>query len=282
MTNRFEERLTGILHTFDSFDLDKEYQRRTSVKSIYDYFQILILEVGVHLCGLNRNSLKHCHLKTRWDMVKSCLELIEDLKRWDDLVHALHKIRSSTEHTDYEVPSKTALLQIRQRTPEFMDWILRVGKQYYGESEGFTFIQKYSLLSRWYIGQADWMIHLFGDETPYCVEREIVLPGEEHPYKRLKPLRDALESRNREIGGVDDLTQDDLSNLVELVKVIERLDARESVLLQKNVCPKCGGKIVSTQREVGGSPDDPQPYAVICRIGCENCDYVVDSETIDV
>jgi len=277
-----EEHLNDILGTFDSIDLDNEYHRRTAVKPLYDYFQILILEVAVRFCGQNRNSLKNCHLKARWNMTKSCLGLMEDPTRWDELIYPLHNIRSSTEHTDYKVPSKTALSQIRQRAPEFKTWILQVGKRYYEESEGFSFIQKYSVLSRWYIGQADWMIYLFGDKTPYCVEREIVLPREEHPYQRLKSLRDTLESRNREIDSIDDLNQDDLDNLVELVKVIERLDARESVLLQQNVCPKCGSNIVTSQRQVGGSPDDPTPYAVIYRIGCENCDYEVDSETIDV
>lgn len=282
MTNRFEEHLSDIIHTFDAFDLDKEYKRRTSVKSLYDYFQILILEVGVHFCGLNRNSLKHCHLKTRWALVKSCLKIIEDPTRWNELVHALHKIRTNTEHTDYKIPHKTALLQIRQRIQEFKGWILRIGEQYYEESKGFSFIQKYSSLSSWYIGQVDWMISVFGDEIPYCVKGEILLSGEEHPYKRLKSLRDTLKSRNREIESIDDLKQDDLDNLVELVKVIERLDVKESVLLQKNICSKCGGKIVSTQRSVGGSYDDPMPYAVICRTGCENCDYEVYSEVHEV
>ena len=282
MTNRIEEILTDILHTFDSFDLDKEYQRRTSVKSLWDYFRILVLEIGVHFCGLNRNSLKHYHLKTRWDIVKSCLEQIGDATRWDESVHALHNMRSSIEHTDYKVPSKTALLQIRERIPEFKDWILKAGKQYYKESKGFSFIKKYSLLSRWYIGRADWMINQFGEKTPYCLEGEIVLPSEKHPYIKMKPLRDSLESRNREVVGINDLTQRDLDELVELVTIVERLDARESVLLQQNVCPKCGGKITSTHRGVGGSSDDPVPSAIIYRIGCEKCDYVIHSDTIDV
>lgn len=282
MTNRIEEILTDILQTFDSFDLDKEYPRRTSVKSFWDYFQILILEVGVHFCGLNRNSLKHYHLKTRWDIVKSCLEQVEDTTRWDELVLALHKMRSSTEHTDYKVPSKTALLQIRSRIPEFKNLILKAGKMYYKESKGFSFIQKYSLLSRWYIGRADWMISQFGEKPPYCLEGEIVLPGEKHPYIKMKTLRDSLESRNREVGGINDLTQSDLDDLVELVTIVERLDVRESVLLKQNVCPKCGDKITSTHREVGGSHDDPVPSAIIYRIGCKKCDYVVLSDTIDV
>ena len=277
-----EELLTEILNAFDSLDLDKEQQRRASVMSLYDYFRILTLEVGVPLCGINRNVLKQYLLRQRWQAVKECLSEIEDPSRWDEIIFRLHKMRNKIEHTDYRIPSKAALLEIRRRAPEFKAWITRVGKQYYGKSEGFSFIQKYSLLSSWYTGQADWMISLFGDEPPYCVEREIVLPGEEPPYERLKSLRDAVESRSHDIDSIDDLTQDDLGNLVELIKVIERLDARESVFLQQNICPKCGGKITQTQRAVGGSAEEPMPYAVIYRIGCENCDYEIDSETIEV
>lgn len=276
-----EERLTVILDTFDSFDLDKEYRRRASVKPLYDYFQTLVLEVAVRFCGLSRNVLGHYFLLERWKIITDCLGEIEDPNRWDEMISALHHMRTKTEHTPYKCPSKTALLQIRQRVPEFRDWIISVGKQYYGESKGFSIIQRYSILSRLYIGQADWMIYLFGNEIPYCAEKEFALPGEEHSYERLKPLRDAIESRNREIKSIQDLSQEDLINLAELIKITERLDARESVFLQQNICPKCGGKITQTQRAIGGS-EDSMPYAVVYRIGCKDCDYEIDSETIDI
>lgn len=282
MTKRFEAYLSGILDTFDSIDLIDDYKRRISAKALYDYFQTFILEVAVHFCRLDRNSLKHYHLKARWDITKSCLGLIEDPTRWDELVYELQNIRSRVEHKDYEFPKKTALLRIRQRGPEFKDWILRVAKQYNKESKGFSLVQKYSLISKWYIGRADWALHLYGDSTPYSVERDYVPSGEEHPYKRLKPLRDNLEARIREIDSTDDLKQDDLDNLIELVRETERLDAKEDVLLQYSICPKCGGKIVDTEREVGGSFDDPMPSAIVYRVGCASCDYEVHSETIEL
>lgn len=277
-----EKLLTEILSTFDSLDLDKEQQRRASVVSLYDYFRTLTLEVGVHLCGINRNVLKHYLLRQRWESVKDCLSETGDPSHWDETISRLHRMRNKIEHVDYRIPRKADLLEIRRQAPEFKAWIISVGRQYYKQSKGFSFIEKYSMLSRSYVSQADWRIHQFGDKVPYCLEREIVLLGEKNPYERLKPLSEALESRNREIGGINDFTKDDLSNLVDLITVLERLDARESVFLQQDICPKCGGKIRQTQRNIGGSAEEPMPYAVIYRIGCENCDYEIDSETIDI
>lgn len=282
MTKTFEKYLSDILDTFDSIDLDTEYKKRVAVKPLYDYFQILILEVAVHLCGLNRNSMRNYHLKTRWDMIKRCLRLTEDPESWDALIYGLQKMRSSIEHNDYKLPSKVALLQTRKRAQQFKEWLLKVGKQYHKESKGFSFIQKFSVVSDWYIVQADWFLHKYGKEPPYSVKTDILLPEKEDTYKRLESLKNSIESRTREIDDIKDLKKEDLDNLVELVKEIERLDARENVFLQFNTCPKCGGKIVETETEFGGTPDDPMPSAITYRIGCENCDYEVVSETIEI
>jgi hypothetical protein len=214
--------------------------------------------------------------------MKSCLVLIEDPNQWNDLVYGLNNMRSRVEHNDYRYPSKTALSGLRSQAEEFKDWILKVGRLYHSKSERFSFAQKYSALSRWYIGEADWMLHLYGERIPYVAQRGYVPSGEEHPYEKLKSARDVLESRIREIGGIDDIKHDDLDNLVDLVREVERLKAKEEILLQQSVCPKCGGKIVQTERAVGGSPDDPMPYAVLYRVGCNKCDYELDRETIEL
>lgn len=282
MSQKFIDYLHPILCAFDSIDLDCEYRRRVAVKPLYDYFQRLILEVAVRHCSMNRNTLQNCHLKTRWDMIKSALALVEDPMKWDQLVKSLHNMRSSTEHYDYNTPKKQALVSIRKKAPEFADWILKIGKKYLEESKGFSFVEKFSLLANWYIRQTDWTLNLYGEEPPYSVESDYVPLGEDHPYCRLKSLRDCLRSRIFEISRVDDLTKEDLDTLVELIKEIERLDAKETILLKYSVCPKCGEKIVDTQTPVGGSSDDPEPSAIIWRVGCENCDYVINSETINV
>jgi hypothetical protein len=69
--------------------------------------------------------------------------------------------------------------------------------------------------------------------------------------------------------------------LIELAKQAERLDARETILLRFGICPKCGGKIVDTQKEIAGGPEEP-PSAIYVRTGCEKCDYTLNEETIDI
>jgi len=40
---------------------------------------------------------------------------------------------------------------------------------------------------------------------------------------------------------------------------------------------------VETRRNIlGGNPEDPIPYAVSYRVGCEKCNYELTSETIDI
>lgn len=282
MVTEFDKYLDSILATFDLFDLEDEYVRRVVVKPLYDYFQSLILEVAEHLCSMNRNAMKIYHLKTRWDMIKSALWLVENPTQWDALINQLQNACSSVEHTDYESPNKASLASVRNQAPEFKKWILAVGNRYYAESQGFSFIQEYLGSLRWYISQAKWNLQQYGDEPPYSVKRDIVMPSEQHPYKSLKSLVETVDSRISEIHKIDDLKRQDIENLVKLIRETKRLDAKEDVLLHSNICPKCGGKIVDTQRSVGGNVNDPMPTAIICRVGCEKCDYELNSETIDV
>jgi len=278
MSTRFDEYLNGILGAFDTINLQTEYNRRVAVKPLYDYYQILILEVTVHLCGFDRNSLRIQHLKTRWDIAKNALSMVEDPRKWDQLVNQLHNARSSVEHTDYEIPSETALINVRTQAPKFKEWILATGQNYHKASKGFSFIQEYSLLSRWYVGLADSIIDKYGEKQPYLIDTA----GEDTEYRNLESVKTRLAARASEINAINDLRKEDLSDLIELTKITERLEAKESAFLRFNLCPKCGGKIAETERSVGGNYEDPMPSAVIYRVGCEKCDYTLNEETIDV
>ena len=66
----FENYLNEMLGNFDSMDITIKYIRRMSVKPLWDYCQTVLLEYGVYLCGLDRNSLKNTHLATRWIKIK--------------------------------------------------------------------------------------------------------------------------------------------------------------------------------------------------------------------
>ena len=91
-----------ILEDFDKVPKDTKYQRRAAFNCLWDYFQELILDVGVHLCGLYRVSLTISHLKTRWNKVKISLSAVEDPNEWDDLINKVDKLRQRTTHSDKE------------------------------------------------------------------------------------------------------------------------------------------------------------------------------------
>jgi len=283
MTSPVEENLQEIVKILDSVNLDEKYQRRVAVKLLYDYFQMLTLEVAVHFCGLNRDSIKSYHLGTRWKAVRDRLRLVEDPKQWDKFVYELSNMRDRVEHNDYEYPEKASVRRIKGVASDFKNWLIKAGNQYHEKSSGWSFIQKFVLVSQSYIAQADWMLHLYGEEPPYSAKSDIVLPGQDFPYKGLGVLRSTLDARTRELGKIEDLKNEDIDNLVDLVKEVERLDAKENILLRLNICPKCGGKIVETQSAIaGGNPEDPEVYAIVYRVGCEKCDYELNSETVDV
>jgi len=281
MVQEFKQQLDRILASFDSIDLDDEYKRRLAVKPLYDFFQIALLEVGNQMCGLYRNSLRNCHLEARWIAVKSVLEIIGDASRWDKLVRTIHNERMSSEHNDYSSPSKQALLDVRKQAGEFADWVLDLGQRYYKESKGFTFIQEFAASSRWYVGQAERILSELGETPPFCVKEDFYLAGFENSYNRLKALNDAVDTRSLAVRSVNELTKEDLSNLVNLIRIVERVDANESVMLSQSKCPKCGGNIVETEKYVGGLEAE-EPNAIFYRVGCDKCDYVFDTETIDL
>lgn len=79
-----------------------------------------------------------------------------------------------------------------------------------------------------------------------------------------------------------DVDQNDLEILIKLVEIVNRADAAESSCLSKNKCPKCGSKIVESSHYIGGSEDHPEPYAVVYRVGCESCDYILNKETFNI
>jgi len=270
------------LNAFDSVDLDDENKRRMALKPLHDYFQILILEIGVRFCNLHRNTIAQMSLKAQWNSLKSCLVLIEDPARWDQIIYTLHNQRNTVEHNVYHIPSEDILLSISEKAQEVKDWVLRVGRKYFRESEGFSFIQGFGGNVAIYVGKADWLLHQYGETPPYSTEADYIPYGEEHPYTVIKPLRDRLQQRIREIESINDLEKEDLDNLLELVKSIESLEAKESILIPRGICPKCGEMIVEVQMYAGGPPDGSEPTAVLHRVGCENCDYEIHSDTIDI
>ncbi|MFW9888234.1 MAG: hypothetical protein ACFFER_08635 [Candidatus Thorarchaeota archaeon] len=275
------ERLDLALETFDKVDLKSPYTRRIAVVPIYDFFQLVLLEVGVQLCGLPRELLADMHLNSRWRKLSPVLSMVCSIDEWNETIASLNRIRSKAAHNDYHVPPTQALKQIRKRAIEFREFMLVAGKEYYRQAQGFTLAQKLFWLSAGYARRAKSILSRYGEKIPLFAERDLIR-GDEHLFRRLLPLVKRIEVRAKKITSVNDITTEDLDDLVDIARETERLDAREWAYIEHNKCPICGNDIVETQESLGRTMDDPEPRAIKWRIGCDKCDYEIASETIDL
>jgi hypothetical protein len=276
-----ENILTDRLKVFDSFDLDDESSRRVSLVPLYDLYLIILAYVGVRLCELNRAKFSGPLLTERWTEVKKCLEKVGNIpQRYDDEIKNFHKIRNKTQHDEIYIPEKSRLLDFRKMWSEFLEWIIDIGNFHYKEViMNMTFTQRFIELSKSYIGRSDYVFDVYGDEPPFLTRSDVLF---EDAYQELGECRNVLDSRLRKLHSANDITKEDFDSLIMLVTHIERIDAKEYVYLEREICPKCGGKISETQSIFGGSDEDPEPTSIRYRVGCEQCDFELHSETIDV
>ena len=65
----------------------------------------------------------------------------------------------------------------------------------------------------------------------------------------------------------------------------EKLEKELDNFLQNimSTCPKCGGTIKETQKTIyRRHEEDQEPVAIKYRVGCSECDYTLDEDTIDM
>ena len=281
MASKEKDEYSRLLEIFDSQDLDDVHGRRTAYNPLYDYFQKLTVHIGIEFCGLKKEVFNNYQLNGRWGVICNCLILIEDPKKWNDLIKKLSKIRNGVEHNDSYDPDKDQLLKIRKDTEDFTEWIVEVAKEYYKKSKDFTFKEHFYIASKKYIERAESIIQEYGEEPPYITKLNSFMEFEEIPYQQLPELIKSLEERLKNIAKLEDIERSDLEVLIQLVKIISNLKGREEILISYPVCPKCGGEIKETQHYSGGGPEDP-PSEVYIRVGCQKCDYLIHDESIDI
>lgn len=273
-----EEKLEGCLSFFDSLNLEDNYTRRAAFKPLYDYFQVLLYEVACRYCSQDKNCLKNQGLEARWNMLNNVESLFEgDIERWKQIIHQIQNVRSRVEHNDDFIPEKSVLVDLRKNAPDFTQWLIEAGQKYYAKSANLSFIEEFNRKLLWYLSQADAVMEQYGEDIPFFAK----ISFQQEDYATLEALRETLGARKSGIHTLRDLKKEDLDNLSKLITRIERFDAQATTLLHFNVCAKCGGKISQTDTYVLGM-NSSVPIAVVCRIGCEKCDYEVNRETIDL
>ena len=274
-----------LLKTFDDVKLENNHKRRMAVKPLYDYFQKLTLLFGADICGLNKNSLNSQHLRYRWESIRSCIsfEEIEISDKWNALIKNISEIRNKVEHNDEFDPPQKKLIQIREKAPEFAKWLIDVADVYMKKTTRYSFKRAFHRLLHAYVFDARRIIMEYGEKAPHIANIGYLLKQDGLEYRDLPDLLKALETKLNQFGELKDIERSDLENLIKTVRISSILQAREELLVKDSVCPKCGGKIVESEKYVGGGTEyQPEPDGVVYRVGCEKCDYEIYDEFFSI
>lgn len=274
------DEITKPLKVLEKLDISDEYERRLAFKAIYDVVMRSMLFLCTEYYGWRKEVLLSQGLNSRWSYIETALKLSnvctkDELSEWKKFVRDINKTRNKVEHNDSYSPSQKELENYRKKLPEFFEWIISASKRYLENSSEFTFkMAFYSILAE-YIHRAEFFQNYFG-EAPYLIKIDLIL---EEKYEQLSDLITSGKDILKKIRERKDLERNDLMVLTELIELVDRIDMAENVCLRENTCPKCGGEIAEEDRYIGGSIDDPEPYAVVYRVGCKNCEYTLHEES---
>jgi len=264
------------LENFDFSRKDTFVSRRLAYKPLYEFFKRIVFYVGVNLCYLHERTFKNLHLKPIWvDLKPRLFQIDNQLDEWDILIKQIDNIRQDVEHNqDYDV-NQNILQNIRDKAPEFRTWILNTGRKYYKKSKNFTFKETLYNQLNYFLHEAEILIREYGEKPPFLSNLN------EEDYTKIPQLLIGIKSIEKEVSKLKEISSSDLLDFIKLIRVVTKFRCIEEGLLSKSICPKCGKKIIETQKNVGGEYDGP-PDMIHYRIGCEKCDYIVNEETIDL
>jgi len=132
------------------------------------------------------------------------------------------------------------------------------------------------------ISAIEYAFSKFGYNLPFLLKDDFIPLGEKHVYEKAFKMMEYLTDRISTSRSIKDVKRKDFEIFIELTKLAERIDAKESYLLSNGICPKCGSKLTQRQIYHAGTEFDPEPYAVTYIDGCESCDYELNRETINM
>lgn len=272
MNKSSQDEFDELLQHFDNQAKNTKHSRRASVNYLWDAYMNLLFEVGIKLCGFYKESLDSVHLSRRWIQIKKPLSIVGDPESWDYLIKKLNGIRQRVQHNSNFDPKINDLNKIREKAPEFKEWTIKIGKEFFKKSKNFTFKDRFHSEYEWAIRDAELLLHIFG-EDPYISFKF------DSRWDEISNLKDVMKERLTQIDRIKEILFEDLSNLLHLKELISIFSGREDMVLHLNRCPKCGGNIINTTQYFGGNRDDPEPNGFHYRVGCEKCDYYLDDGT---
>lgn len=272
MNNTKKHKLEDLLSHFDNTISDNPLLIRCAVTPLYEYYNKLLFEIGKNFCEFDEKLLIKYGLKTRWSFISFKLQKIEDCSYGRKIITKLDFERNEVGHNDKHIPNINDLKKIRKKSSDFKKWVIDIGKKYQEKNKNFTFKEKFYDDYFFTIKDGDSLIREF-ENNPY-ISFEY-----ENLWNELRNTVRKLYSPIIKFNKLEDIKKSDLDNLLFMTKLIWRFKGREDMILHLNRCPKCGGKIIETSREFGGTIDDPEPDGFHYRVGCEKCDYYIDKGT---
>lgn len=257
------------LSLYGERESDNPLVRRTNFKYLYDFYQHLVVVVGENLCSLPTGAMRQ-GLPLAWGRLQIHFSTYEDYWDWNKIIKKINDIRNDIEHKMDYFPPEGTLAEIREKAPEFRDWIVASGRRYRKESENFDHFHAFMNMWRNYFSIVE---ELF----PEAYNKESTDPLEQ---MELEDIEAALtESKVRLVDPTKTkVTKEDLFLLERLINAKSRIDVRESTLLSMGLCPKCGAKIIETNKSYGNPGEEPT--SIHYRVGCEKCGYTVHSEVM--
>jgi len=282
--NKFEEQsYYRYIEIFDKLNVNGEYERRIFFKPLYDYLMCLVFDIGTNYCNLDSRSLKVGHLLTRWSNVKSCLSIVQNVSDKEDVIIKTNKLRGKIEHNDSFFPRKTDIQSIRNKIPEFYNFIVDIGIKYLKQSKNFTFKKHLYFSINKTLIEAESIIYEFNthnDNIPYIFQFEFGIKKEDNDYHNFIESIKQLNIRKEDIRKLDEIRNEDIDKLIQIEKKVTEIRTREEYLITQGNCPICGEDITETHHtNYTGPYDDPEPDSIDYRVGCKNCEYTLHSET---
>jgi hypothetical protein len=275
MGEEAEQPFENLLKLYDEQRKDDSDSRRTAAKSLYDFFRRVLVSVGVDFCGLPGKPLKGLAVKGAWEEVKRSLAMVESTcSRWDELISNIQHVRDKDHDIDYDPPLGN-LEKLRKAAPDFRKWVLVAGNRLLGESKGWTLREHHNRVLEVYVDRAKYLLEQYGAENGYMHE---IIEGDSD---LLAGVEAHLKAKRRESAQDAAMEFADIQDVGTICEIVGRVQGLESFLLSKGTCPKCGGKIKETEQAIGGGYDEP-PSEVHLRTGCEDCEFELYSETINI
>ena len=232
-------------------------------------------------CKVSDEQFDLAKMHANWKTLRKKINEIvphTELQVWDKFFSkrtGFPKYRNELVHKiNYTPPSVNELDCWREQATVFLGFVVATINEY--KRQVFTL----SELIDNYLNRLKRMIKTYPIDTHIAKDPYFFIDFP--PYGELPSLVKNAQSSIRGKKDLRELKPGKLREIINLIDVVCRFEGREYTFLENGTCPQCGGTIDETERASGGSMDDPQPTTIYYRVGCSNCEFTLNEESIGI